>query len=68
MTSILNIELNGEARSVQSGTLADLLEECGLSGRVATAVNEEFIPTGLRSQTHLKTGDRVEVLAPMQGG
>lgn len=64
----MKIELNGAARDVAAPTLAALLEECGFSGRVATAVNEEFVPAGLRASHRLSDGDRVEVVAPMQGG
>jgi len=64
----MKIVLNGESREVQAVTLANLLEECGFAGRVATAVNEEFVPSGLRADQTLNTGDRVEVLSPMQGG
>lgn len=64
----MKIILNGDGVEVSAATLADLLEDRDLSGRVATAVNEEFVPAGLRSTTMLKDGDRVEVLAPMQGG
>ncbi len=64
----MKIVLNGEPREVSAETLAALLEECGFSGRVATAVNEGFVPAPLRVAHMLKEGDRVEVLAPMQGG
>ncbi|KMW59463.1 Sulfur carrier protein ThiS [Candidatus Rhodobacter oscarellae] len=64
----MKIILNGETCEVRAETLAALLEERGLSGRVATAVNEGFVPAGLRATTALKDGDRVEILAPMQGG
>jgi len=64
----MKIILNGEAREITSTSLADALSECGFSGRVATALNEEFVPTGLRASTELSDGDRLEVLAPMQGG
>ncbi|WP_170410965.1 sulfur carrier protein ThiS [Ruegeria atlantica] len=64
----MKIVLNGEPRDVSAETLADLLLECGFSGRVATAVNEDFVPSGLRISQTLNEGDRVEVLAPMQGG
>jgi len=36
--------------------------------KVATAVNGDFVPAGARAQRALGDGDRVEVLAPMQGG
>ncbi len=64
----MKIVLNGEPRVVGAETLSALLEECGFSGRVATAVNEGFVPESLRIAQILKDGDRVEVLAPMQGG
>lgn len=64
----MKIVLNGEAREVAATDLAALLEECGFSGRVATSLNEEFVPAGLRTGQNLADGDRVEVVAPMQGG
>jgi sulfur carrier protein len=64
----MKIVLNGEQREVAATTLAELLPECGFSGRVATAVNEDFVPAGLRAGHTLTDGDRVEVVAPMQGG
>jgi sulfur carrier protein len=35
---------------------------------VATALNGEFIATSVRAATVLAEGDRVEIVAPMQGG
>ncbi|WP_164661451.1 sulfur carrier protein ThiS [Tropicibacter sp. Alg240-R139] len=64
----MKIVLNGEPCEVAAETLAALLDECGFSGRVATAVNEGFVPSSLRVGHRLNDGDRVEVLAPMQGG
>ncbi|WP_420585575.1 sulfur carrier protein ThiS [Ruegeria sp.] len=64
----MKIVLNGEPREVRAETLSGLLEECGFSGRVATAVNEDFVPSSLRIGHRLADGDRVEVVAPMQGG
>ncbi|SIO11104.1 sulfur carrier protein ThiS [Vannielia litorea] len=64
----MKIVLNGQAREVAATTLSALLRECGFSGRVATAVNEDFIPVASRDSHRLREGDRVEVVAPMQGG
>lgn len=65
----MQIMLNGAAREVAADTLAAALEELGLGGaKVATAVNEAFVPAAQRASTQLSDGDRVEVLAPMQGG
>lgn len=64
----MKIILNGDTVETSASTLADVLVEQNLSGRVATAVNEVFVPVGLRATHTLNDGDRVEVLAPMQGG
>jgi sulfur carrier protein len=45
------------------------LAELGYAERtVSTAVNGQFVACGARAGTALAEGDRVEVLAPMQGG
>ncbi|MFT2089879.1 sulfur carrier protein ThiS [Paraglaciecola sp. 2405UD69-4] len=63
------IQLNSHDIESQSEHLAELLIEQGYGGSiVATAVNGEFVPQGNRANTQLQNGDRVEVLAPMQGG
>lgn len=65
----MKITLNGTATEVQSETLAALLNECGYGGaRVATALNEAFVPTAARPITPLTDGDRIEIVAPKQGG
>lgn len=64
----MKIVLNGEPRDVAANTLAEMLTECGFTARVATAVNEEFVPATQRAALSLNDGDRIEVVAPMQGG
>lgn len=65
----MQIILNGEPRDVRATLLPDILNELGFGdARVATAVNEDFIAVGLRSTVTLREGDRLEVVAPMQGG
>ncbi len=64
----MQITLNGERREVEAATLADALEECGFSGRFATAVNEVFVPAANRAGHALSDGDRIEILGAMQGG
>jgi sulfur carrier protein len=65
----MKITLNGDTRDVAAKTLADALDELGYADTVvATAVNENFVPAGARSARALADGDRIEVLAPMQGG
>ncbi len=65
----MKITLNGAPREVMANRLSDLLEECGFGGaKVATAVNEDFVPASDRGATMISNGDRVEVVAPRQGG
>jgi sulfur carrier protein len=65
----MKILVNGAWREIQRGELAGALEELGYGGSVvSTAVNGEFVAAALRVRTVLTEGDRIEVLAPMQGG
>jgi len=65
----MRIEVNGEPREVTGATVAEALEELGWGrARVATALNGDFLPAAARAGQKLAEGDRLEVLAPMQGG
>jgi len=65
----MRILVNGAWRETHGAELATLLQELGYADSVvSTAVNGEFIPVTARAGTALADGDRVEVLAPMQGG
>jgi sulfur carrier protein len=65
----MRIVLNGKPCEVAGARLDGVLEELGYQGaKVATAVNGGFVARGLRAETRLREGDRVEVIAPMQGG
>lgn len=65
----MKLQLNGEPVEVDLATLADLLQAQGFGdAKVATAVNGDFVPVAARANVNLTDGDRVEVLAPMQGG
>jgi sulfur carrier protein len=65
-TSIL---LNGERLETGARTLAELVAGQGFAeASVATAVNGAFVPREARAATLLAAGDRVEIVAPRQGG
>lgn len=65
----MKILVNGDAREIRAADLSGALEELGYGGAVvATAVNGEFVPAPARRAAGLSDGDRIEVLAPMQGG
>jgi sulfur carrier protein len=65
----MKITVNGTAQDTAAPTLDALLIELGHGGaKVATAVNERFVPAALRPEQRLNDGDRVEIVAPRQGG
>lgn len=65
----MKITLNGVEREVLEGRLDQALQELGYcDGTIATAVNGLFIPRTQRLDIVLLDGDRIEVVAPMQGG
>jgi sulfur carrier protein len=63
------IRLNGERVETQARTLAELVAREGhAETSVATAVNGDFVPRQERAATLLAEGDKVEIVAPRQGG
>ena len=64
----MKITINGNPQLIQANNLEDLLLELKYQGKLATALNENFIPFKERKKTALKDGDRVEIVAPMEGG
>jgi sulfur carrier protein len=65
----MKILVNGDWRETSAGELAAVLSELGYAHSVvSTAVNGEFVASEARARTALTDGDRIEVLAPMQGG
>lgn len=65
----MRILVNGAWRETAASDLASVLEEIGFGGSiVATALNGEFVPATGRDAARIAEGDRLEVLAPMQGG
>jgi len=65
----MKILVNGDWRDVSTNVLATALQELGYrEGAFATAVNGTVVPAAARARAVICEGDRVEVLAPMQGG
>ena len=63
------ITVNGERREVAAATLAEALVALDYADAiVATALNGEFVPKRRRVETTLAEGDRIEIVAPRQGG
>ena len=67
---MITVLLNGAKETLpNSMQLSDALHNWKHAGSdYAVAVNESFVPKSHYAQTQLKDGDRVELVAPMQGG
>lgn len=65
----MKIIVNGELADTRAVTLTELLNELGYADAVvATALNGAMVRAIKREATPIADGDRVEILAPMQGG
>ena len=66
----MDIELNGQTRTLEAGcTVAALLEIEGFGQRrVAVEVNGEIVPRGSHASHVLQAGDRVEIVHALGGG
>lgn len=65
----MQIIVNSQPHEITGSTLADALTELGFtSPALATALNGSFVSRAKRIETLLTNGDRIEILAPMQGG
>lgn len=65
----MQIIVNARPCDVAADMLVDVLDELGFAGTsVATALNGQFVAREARGDVALRPGDRLEVLAPMQGG
>ena len=61
--------VNGEPQQIRAQTVAEAL--CALDYAdviVATALNGEFVPARKRESMPVRDGDRIEIVAPRQGG
>ena len=67
---MIEIQLNGEARSIAPGTsVAALVESLGHAGRrVAVEVNREIVPKSRHAEHELHAGDVVELVHALGGG
>jgi sulfur carrier protein len=65
----LQVLVNGEAVATDACTLDELCAALGYAdAKVATAVNGAFVAAGERGATPLRPADKVEIVAPRQGG
>jgi sulfur carrier protein len=65
----LQITVNGERRETRARTLGELCAALGYGDmKIATALNGDFVAAGSRALTPIGPEDRIEIVAPRQGG
>ena len=65
----MRIEVNGEHREIEAGTILNLVETLGLNPKkVAVERNLEIVPRSLHGETALSDGDRIEIVQLVGGG
>jgi sulfur carrier protein len=66
----MTIQVNGEARSIDSGiSVTELLRGLGVTApHVAVELNLEVVPRAKHADTLLHEGDRLEVVTLVGGG
>ena len=69
LSASLRLVVNGERQEIAAANLAEALVALDFADAVvATALNGAFVPKRLRAETALAEGDRIEIVAPRQGG
>ncbi len=66
----MRVSINGEIKEFERETLniKELLDELGYKEGFAVALNETFVIKSSYDTTLLRDGDRVDIVAPVQGG
>ncbi len=65
----MSVVVNGQATLTSARSLSQLVAEQDQGeGKIATAVNGNFVPAERRATTELAAGDRIEIVSPRQGG
>lgn len=64
-----SLEVNGEVKKTDAGTVEDLLKELGLVGQaVAVEVNQTVVPKKQHGEATLNDGDKIELVTLVGGG
>ena len=65
----MQIKLNGNTHNLDEvTTVANLISELNLTGRLAVEINEEIVPRSLFAERKIKPGDIVEIVHAIGGG
>jgi sulfur carrier protein len=67
---MIQVSVNGEVKELENGlNITEMIEalEYKVKG-FAVAVNTTFVPIAKYDETMIKEGDKIDILAPVQGG
>jgi len=67
---MIKISVNGEIKEVQNGlTISELIQALNYTSKgFAVAVNMTFVSIDTYDKTIINEGDKIDILAPVQGG
>lgn len=67
---MISISLNNEKISLAENTILQVaLKAWGYGdGKIAVAINQEFVPRSLYDQRQLMDGDQIDIVKPVGGG
>lgn len=67
---MINISLNNQPQQFEKPTLlSQALQLWGYGdGKIAVAINGEFVPRSTYSERLLNTGDQIDIVKPVGGG
>jgi len=65
----MQIIINGETKTLsEAATVADLLREIQIDGKIAVEINREILPRSKFGQHRLCNGDVIEIVQAIGGG
>ena len=65
----MQVLINGEPKEISNSlTVAELLSELKLEGKLAIEINQNIIPRSLHQETKLKAKDQIEIVNAIVGG
>lgn len=66
----IELSVNNENKTLPSKTLlSDALQQWGYGeGKIAVAINGEFVPRSTYTERELLSGDQIDIVKPVGGG
>lgn len=67
---MINISLNNQPQQLENAmSVSQALQHWGYGdGKIAVAINGEFVPRSRYSEHRLNTGDKIDIVKPVGGG